>query len=424
MPIGEEDVTTSLDSSPSESTNVSQEQPVSNDLDVGATQHDIDEPTPTTSVGSDPKPVAPDPVAEAIARLAKPEGGTAPAKVDKSVKEPAAPENVKQESESPTAKPKAGPTLDDPYAGWLETDQQRNMLKGPTRERINALHKNWKDAETHPSRVLGNEFDSMLSQHQLQDDIGFVPPDHLAGLVKVQAAINRSLHAIQQGRRPAQTDLAVYQSLRENLDQVGTKFGIQTTPAASAIAPLDGTLSPEYQDLIDVYGMPEQRVRLLAALEQSKVDAKPRAQAPQAQQQYAPPQQPLPEGVDMEDIHSRRVSGILARDGISADRMAPYQKMIEPTMQAIVAREFPGIQPRQIPAVFNAMSPKERADILIRAHTEVRNQQSIPAPTKQALAPSTRQPIQRSPMRALAPTQNHDPVESAIALLSRRNDDE
>ena len=424
MPIGEEDVTTSLDSSPSESTNVSQEQPISNDSGAGATQQDFDEPTPTTLVGSDTKPVAPDPVADAIARLSKPEGGTAPTKAEKPAKEPPAPEDVKQEASPPTAKPKVGPTLDDPYAGWLETDQQRNMLKGPTRERINALHKNWKDAETHPSRILGNEFDSMLSQHKLQDDIGFVPPDHLAGLVKVQAAINRSMHAIQQGRRPAQADLAVYQSLRENLDQVGTKFGIQTTPAAPAIAPLDGTLSPEYQDLIDVYGMPEQRVRLLAALEKSKVEAKPQAQAPQAPQQYAPPPQQLPEGVDMEAIHVQRITGVLARDGISADRMAPYQKMLEPTMQNIVAREFPGIQPRQIPSVFNSMSPKERADILLQAHTEVRKQQTTPAPSKQALAPSTRQPIQRSPMRAQAPTQNHDPVESAIALLSRRNDDE
>jgi len=423
MPIGEEDVTTSLDSSPSESTTVSQEQPISNDGDVGATQQDVDGPTPTTPVGSDTKNIAPDPVAEAIARLSKPEGGTAPTKAEKPAKEPTAPEDVKQEASPPTAKPKVGPTLDDPYAGWLETDQQRNMLKGPTKERINALHKNWKDAETHPSRILGNEFDSMLTQHNLQEDIGFVPPDHLAGLVKVQAAINRSMHAIQQGRRPAQADLSIYQSLRENLDQVGTKFGIQTTPAASAIAPLDGTLSPEYQDLIDVYGMPEQRVRLLAAIEKTKVDAKPQAQAPQAQQ-YAPPQQQLPEGVDMEAIHVQRITGVLARDGISADRMAPYQKMLEPTMQQIVAREFPGIQPRQIPSVFNSMSPKERADILLQAHTAVRQQQNPPAPTKPALAPATRQPIQRSPMRAQAPTQNQDPVQSAIALLSRRNDDE
>lgn len=429
MPSGDEDVTSSVESSTTESTVSTQELPDANsDGNAEATPQETGGKTPATSAGSAAKASTPDPVAEAIAHLARPEVGAAHLKVEKKPESaPIAQDDVPKEKDPATAKPKSGPTLDDPYAGWLETEQQRNMLKAPTKERINELHRKWKEAETHPDRERGGEFNGLLAKHGLNDDIGYVPPDHLAQLVKVQASINRSLLSIEQGRRPSQTDLQTYQNLRKSMEQFDAKFGLQTTAQTqpSAIEPVQGTLSPEHQDLIDVYGLPEARVRLLAALEQ-KPNAKtpPPAPVPQAPIQQAPYQQSLPEGPDMEALHIRRLTGVFAKDGISAERMVAYQKALEPTMQNIVAQTFPGIQTGQIPAVYNAMSPKERADIILQAHTEFRKAQTSPVLPKPALAPSTKKSAQRTPMRAQAPTQNLDPVQSAIALLSRPESDE
>lgn len=417
MPTGEEDVNLPLDSSASETMESQQELPQGESPEVAdaSPQSDIDTP-PATPAANDTKPVVPDPVQDAIAKLAKPEPGAKPAaKAETSEPPPAKPE---EKVESATKK--AEPTLEDPFAGWL-TEQQQNLLKPQTRQRINDLHHKWKEAETHPDRVLGNEFNTLLESNGLREDIGFVPPDHLAGLVKAQAAVNRSLLSIEQGRRPAGSDLQAFQALAQQVDSLRGQFGLVADATESAIAPVTGKLSQEHQDLVDIYGLSEARVRLLAAIE-AKGTPKTEAKAPV--QAYQPPPKEIPEGVDMERVHAQRIAGVLAKDGVPSERMRAYQKSLEPAMQKIVALEFPGIQPEQIPAVFNELSTKERSDIFLRAHAESRAAKVAPPIQPKTLAPPTRPALTGQAPRARVPDSTLDPVQSAIAMLSRRNDGE
>lgn len=423
MPPGDEDVTTSLESSTSEMTPPDTQVPAPEEAQPPV-ESGADADQQSTEVNSAPPTEKPDPVQEAVARLAKPEPQQKATKPDVQAKEstPAKAEQAPAPEKTAEAKPKAGPTLDDPYAGWLPTEQAKNLLKPQTRQRIEELHHQWKAAENHPARVLGNEFQALLDAHKISDDLGFVQPDHLAGLIKAQAAVNRGLLAIEQGRRPAGSDVQVFQSLMQQVDQLREQFGIKSAAPASApdVQPLQGQLPPEYQDLIDIYNLPEQRVRMLAALEKSSA-AKVAAPAAPTAAVPAPTQvDNRPEGVDMEALHARRMAGVFAKDGIPAERFAVHQKVLEPIMQRLVAEEFPGLSKTQIVSVFNAMSAKERVDIALKAHAEYRASKAVPSsPKSPQLPPTTRPAIQGTPGRK-PPEIKGDALDSAIAYLARQ----
>jgi len=370
----------------------------------------------------------PDPVQEAMARLAKPETAKA-AKADDDA--PAPEPQAKDAKKVPEPPPKAGaePSLEDPYKGWLDNEQARNRLRPQTRQWIEKLHGRWKEAETHPDRLVGADFNAMLSAHKLTDDIGFVRPDELAGLVKVQAAIGRSQLAVEQGRRPAGADLDALRTLSKQVSSLQERFGLKSevvTPAAPQ--PYPGQLPQAYQELIDVFRLPEKQVRLLYSLEQSGSPAAPPAsQAPAAPAPTQPPAQVAdlpPEGVDMEAIYSRRLSGEMAKDGVTADRFAAHVLALEPRMKQQVLAEFPGLSEAQVIRVFNAMSPKERADITLKAHKEFAASRKAPAPNQPQLAPPTRQSLRGTSPRTQATAPTSDAVESAVAFLSRRSDQE
>lgn len=423
MPPGDEDVTTSLESSTSETTPPDTQVPAPEEASPPA-EAGADADQQSTEVNSAPPTEKPDPVQEAMARLAKPEPQAKATKPAVQSKEP----TDQKPSEKPAperaaeAKPKVGPTLDDPYAGWLPTEQAKALLKPQTRQRIEELHHQWKAAETHPARVLGNEFQTLLDTHKLNDDLGFVQPDHLAGLIKAQAAVNRGLLAVEQGRRPAGSDVQVFQALAQQIDALREQFGIKPkAPQVPEIQPLQGELPAEYQDLISIFNLPEDRVRMLAAIERSS--AAKRQAAPAAPAQTATPTATAdnrPEGVDMEALHARRMEGVFARDGIPAERFAVHQQVLVPIMQQIVAREFPGLTKSQIISVYNAMTAKERADIAIQAHTEYRSGKASnpPPPKTQQLPPATRPPLQGTPGRK-PPEIKGDALDSAIAYLAR-----
>lgn len=420
MPPGDEDVSTSLESSTSEMTPPDTQVPAPEEASPPAESGaDADQQSNEVTPASPAE--KPDPVQEAMARLAKPEPQAKATKPEVQSKEPTANAQPKAAPEKATdAKPKAGPTLDDPYAGWLPTEQAKNLLKPQTRQRIEEIHHRWKDAEKRAS--LGTEFQTMLDAHNLNEDIGFVNPENLAGLLKAEAAVQRGLLAIEQGRRPAGADLQVFQSLVQQMDHLRDKFGIKPTAVPQPeVQPLQGQLPPEYQDLIDIYNLPEARVRMLAALEKSSTAKQPTPQA-QPQATATPTQQPVddrPEGVDMEALHARRLHGAFAKDGITADRFSAHQVVLEPIMQRIVGEEFPGLSKAQIVRVFNNMSAKERVDIALKAHAEYRAQRSAPVtPKPPQLPPPTRPPLQGTPGRK-PPEIKGDALDSAIAFLAR-----
>jgi hypothetical protein len=369
------------------------------------------------------KPPTPDPVREAIAFLAKPGSpDTATATPTDASKPPEAKSRESAEKPEGTAKPAEPDLSTDPYAGWL-TPEQRALLKPQTRERIETIHARWKaaeaklaEAESAPKQA--HEFDELITAEALDEDVGFVEPAHLAGLIRLQAAINRGAMALQQGRQLGDDSVQAVEHLERMTVELRQRLGMPPAPPKDGgLTPHQGELPSDLRDLVDIYGVPETEARLLAGIR-----ARQRASAPPAAQP-APPVQPraapAAKGVDFEQIEARRGFAEMAKDGITADRYAAHQQALMPLMRSQVAEMYPGLTAADIPAVFNALPARTRTDMLIKAHRDfLAKKQPVSSPP--ALPPPTTKTLTGVAHRATAtPKPPQDPVESAIAYLAR-----
>lgn len=406
---------------------------------------------------TDATPAPDDPVKAAIARLARDPSvqprdeqgrftvaeqiaADAAKAAAKAAGKPAAAAPAKPATTAPAAKPATttaaapGPGVDtDPYHGFDE--RERAALKGRTQERIEDLHRRWRAAETarlelEKAGPPADEFAQLVKEHKLEDDAGFVQPENLAVLVKAEAAVMRSMMALQQNRRPIPTDIQFVGKFFEEMDAVRAQLGLAPRPAAPAeIRPFAGELPQEAKDLVEVYGLPEADVRLLVALKARKAAAgvvpggQPAgsAAAPPAQQPPAPPAQPRGVGPDMNQLYGQKLISDLTRGGVQPAMVHAHLKMLMPIAAKLTQARFPGLAAEDVAGVFDALPPKDRYDIMVEAH---RNRQAsmtppaVPArttPPPPATPPSVNGTLPRRP----APSPSGDPVVDAVSFLAR-----
>ena len=260
-------------------------------------------------------------------------------------------------------------------------------------------------AADEPHVQAGKDFNDLIDRFELGKDIGYVPKEHIAGLVKVQAAVNRGLLALQGGQTPAPQDVKLLAELGQTIDSMRGKFGIQAPVAAPSIKPLQGELPADLAELVSVYGLPEQRVRLLAAMEAAEKAAtkpperqappqQPTPPAPPAQQ---PPQQPQP-GVNFDQIYGRKLVTELATLGEQDPNKKALELLHSPEAKQEVMRQFPGVTIHQVPMVFDSLGADKRFEILLAAYratakrVPARPPATPPPATNQRTVPATRSP--------------------------------
>jgi hypothetical protein len=214
--------------------------------------------------------------------------------------------------------------------------------------------------------------------------------------------------------------------LGQSVDAIRTQLGLAAEAKAAAAAPVvpfAGELPADLKDLVDVYGIDEKRVRLLAAIESSagKTPASPPAPVAPASQLPASPQAPAPAkpvGVDMDQLYGRKLLSDLSSQGAQNPGEQVRVLLKHPQTRQEVIKRFPGLTAAEVPAVFDSLDAATRYEILKSAHTALQAPKvpsrpaSPPPPTHQRGVPVTTTP------RAVAPADG-DPVKAAIALLSR-----
>ena len=160
----------------------------------------------------------------------------------------------------------------------------------------------------------------------------------------------------------------------------------------------------------------------MAAMEaKAKATAAPATtqQAPVAQ---APVQQPVPQpkpqGVDMEQVYSRKLIGELSSAGDQNPTQTMRVLLTHPLTKQEVMRQFPGTTPDAVPAVFDALDYGTRYQILMAAHKAMVKQQTpAPRPTLPPPTQTRTQAPSRVPQVAAAPG---DELSRIIQLLAKQ----
>lgn len=294
---------------------------------------------------------------------------------------------------------------DDPFNGM--TPETLRTIKQETKTRIETLHRRARTSEVlvEELKPLAEDAKAMreiFEKHEVgPEDLSYVPGDHLAGLVKSQAAVNRIQLAVQQGRRPAAADLAVARTLYSNVADLAKDFGFapEEPPAEPALAPFQGQLAKADADLITVYGLPEEDVRLLVAARAKLAATKPVEPA-----RKAPAETPManipkdaPEGVDEGRIaRGEFVRELLLKDHIPKEELTAHTLVLIERARGMLAKKYPELGPAQVADVFNNMPEVSRINLLRQMHRagtptvqKPPVQPTLPPPTQ------TRAPIQR-----------------------------
>lgn len=367
----------------------------------------------------DSKPAAPDPVEDAINRLAKKANLPEPDAPKPAGKQAAdQPKDAKAPEAKPTDEALKTRTSDDLDA----PPEERARWRKETAERfdrvLKAARTSREELESNkPHIVSGKFYNDVLERFELGQDIGFVPPEHFAGVVKAQAAINRALIAIHQGRMPSPTDVETFKVLSDNVENLRSQLGVSSTPSQSSIKPFEGELPPDLKDMVEIYGLDEKRARLLAAVEAgTKAPAETRAPAP-AEQAPQPPAKPV--GVDMDQLYGRKLLSELQSEGVQNPGDQVRVLLKHPQTRQEVIKRFPGTPVADVPQVFDSLDASTRYEILKAAH-KVLTTQKVPARPNPPPPATTNRSVQTTaPLRRTAPDANGDPVAAAIALLAR-----
>ncbi len=392
-----------------------------------------------------------DPVAQAIKHLAtdkakdaqaKPAKPTAPTGTTPAGEQPNAAKPDESTDEPGTTEP--DPVTADPTAEWSATE--RKHTKGTVKERFRQERKLRADAEAARARVakdleaakpqaeLGELWDGLIRSQGLADEVSTLDDQQIAEGLRAQGASARISRAIASGRQPAAKDLQVIDQQRRAIEQIDRAIG---RPARGTAAPaaFTGPIPDDVREMGDLYGMPEDEQRALAAHRAAKkagpkpTDAPPvqaqraaeeqqppapRATAPNAR--WSPEEDRLESYAALEDIR-RKVN--LDEQGARA----LFDQAIGPAIVAKLQRAFPGKDPT---AVFDSLHPtRRRAEIneALDAHVQRKAQKApaTPAPTttsKPAPAPTRQTPLRATGTSRPGSAASADPVQAAINRLS------
>ena len=270
----------------------------------------------------------------------------APDPTDEAEVEPEAVEDPEPEV-APTPEPEV--PEDDPYGDELSEDDRKALGQRATK-RIKTLHAKEREAreqlialqsqvDANDSHVkVGQYFNGLIDQHHL------APED-------VDTAMNL---AVGLATNPGQT----IPVLEQILDGAYQTAGIAKPEVQSAPVPYAGALPQEYQDLVDVYGMDERRVRLLAGFEAAPATPAPPPAPPTPPPAPAPVAAPQPQHVDpmpraadqqaLQEAHALSVAQIttyLMEQGIKEADMTAH---IDTNLGPIMAKFAPGGDPRNL----------------------------------------------------------------------------
>ncbi len=120
-------------------------------------------------------------------------------------------------------------------------------------------------------------------------------------------------------------------------------------------------------------------------------------------------------------LYGQRLAAELTREGVKSEMIGAHYQALIPLAAQITQQRFPTVAVNAIPAVFDALPPDQKYNILVEANKTYRANQtkasSPPAPTPPP--PATNQgPMNGSAPRVSAPAHS-DPVQAAVAYLSR-----
>lgn len=303
--------------------------------------------------------------------------------VDGKAPEPKPAPKEPAKAEKPVEKP--AEKTEDPFQGLSEA--ARAAIKSETKDRIVSLHTRARNAETELEKAKPliddqNFLRETFAKNGVSDaDVGFVPGDHLAGLVKSQAAVNRIQLAVQQGRRPAAADLQVASAFLDNVNALAKDFGFAPAVKTEQEAAFTGEIPSTLKGLVDADLISEEQARILAAHDQRKAKAATAAKEPS---KLPPPT--APEGVDMGAIAKQNFLRELVSDKIPSEDIHAHTLVLMERARGHLAQKYPDVPGDRIADIFNAMSEESKINLLRSVHRASKAaspvQPTMPPPTK------------------------------------------
>lgn len=287
-------------------------------------------------------------------------------KADQKAKEPAKPAATSTDSDEPPSDPK-----------------ERNRAFAELRTQARTQAKEIEGLKAHAE--FGKELADVFTSEGVFEDFKQVDDDQLAGVVRIQAALNRAEHAATKGGKPSEADVAVISKAIESLEAIAGKAGISRSGVPD---PITGDLPDRWADLVDSGMVSEDEARLFAAVEKAKAGkgaakaSTPARVEPTATEQPAkterrvpePQQQRAPEVNADEHVARNLTREHLVEQGIPAEQVSEhYKKNLLPIILGDLVRPVPGKDQAQ---TFLAMTPMAQHVVVEKAHARWQQKQA------------------------------------------------
>jgi hypothetical protein len=282
--------------------------------------------------------------------------------------------------------PKADQKAKEPAATSTDNDEppsdpkERNRVFAEMRVQARTQAKEIEGLKAHAE--FGKEMADVFTSEGVFDDFKQVDDDQLAGVVRIQAALNRVEHVASKGGKPSEADIAVLNKAIESLEGIAGKAGISRSAVPE---PITGALPDRWADMVDSGMVSEDEARLFAAVEKAKsgkVEKTPAKAEPTATEQPAKSERRVPEQQQQRapevsaDEHVARnlTREHLVEQGIPAPQVSKhYRENLLPIILGDLVRPVPGKDQAQ---TFLAMTPMAQHVVVEKAHARWQQKQA------------------------------------------------